>query len=134
MTDEKLKGIWNGGKTNITTKEAQIFRQMEDSYDLDDSEIEFREELQTREKLMREEAKNQQIQSKYTLSKKPLHELYTDIDYEEKTPISGMGGIGGPVDAVRHTEKRNESSGYVVIWDLGEYRDILDVRLDINDD
>ncbi len=105
MTDEKLKGIWNGGKTNITTKEAQIFRQMEDSYDLDDSEIEFREELQTREKLMREEAKNQQIQSKYTLSKKPLHELYTDIDYEEKTPISGMGGIGGPVDAVRHTEK-----------------------------
>mgnify|MGYP007096775212 CR=1 FL=1 len=105
MTDEKLKGIWNGGKTNITTKEAQIFRQMEDSYDLDDSEIEFREELQTREKLMREEAKNQQIQSKYTLSKKPLHELYTDIDYEEKTPISGMGGVGGPVDAVRHTEK-----------------------------
>ena len=80
---------------------------MEDSYDLDDSEIEFREELQTREKLMREEAKNQQIQSKYTLSKKPLHELYTDIDYEEKTPISGMGGVGGPVDAVRHTEKKS---------------------------
>lgn len=105
MTDEKLKGIWNGGSTNISRKEAQIFRQMEDSYDLDDSEIEFREELQTREKLMREEAKNQQIQSKYTLSKKPLHELYTDIDYEEKTPISGMGGVGGPVDAVRHNEK-----------------------------
>ena len=106
MANDK-KGIWNGGKTNITTKEAQIFRQMEDSYDLDDSEIEFREELQTREKLMREEAKNQQIQSKYTLSKKPLHELYTDIDYEEKTPISGMGGIGGPIDAVRHNEKKS---------------------------
>ena len=61
MANDK-KGIWNGGKTNITTKEAKIFRQMEDSYDLDDSEIEFREELQTREKLMKEEAKNQQIQ------------------------------------------------------------------------
>lgn len=100
MANDK-KGIWNGGKTNITTKEAQIFRQMEDSYDLDDSEIEFREELQKREKLMREEAKNQQIQSKYSLSKKPLHELYMDIDYEEKTPISGMGGVGGPIDAIR---------------------------------
>jgi hypothetical protein len=100
MANDK-KGIWNGGKTNITTKEAQIFRQMEDSYDLDDSEIEFREELQKREKLMREEAKNQQIQSKYTLSKKPLHELYTDIDYEERTKISGMGGVGGPVEAIK---------------------------------
>lgn len=100
MANDK-KGIWNGGKTNISKKEAQIFRQMEDSYDLDDSEIEFREELQKREKLMREEAKNQQIQSKYSLSKKPLHELYMDIDYEEKTPISGMGGVGGPIDAIR---------------------------------
>ena len=100
MTDEK-KGIWNGGKTNITTKEATIFRQMEDSYDLDDSEIEFREELQEREKLMREEQKNQKIESKYTLSKKPLHELYTDIDYSEKTKITGIGGVGGPIDAIR---------------------------------
>ena len=106
MTDEK-KGIWNGGKTNITTKEATIFRQMEDSYDIVDSEIEFRDELQERERLMKEEAKNQKIQSKYSLSKKPLHELYTDIDYEEKTPISGMGGIGGPIDAVRHNEKKS---------------------------
>ena len=106
MANDK-KGIWNGGKTNITTKEAQIFRQMEDSYDIVDSEIEFREDLVKREKLMKEEAKNQKIQSKYTLSKKPLHELYTDIDYEEKTPISGMGGIGGPIDAVRHNEKKS---------------------------
>ena len=106
MANDK-KGIWNGGKTNITTKEAQIFRQMEDSYDIVDSEIEFREDLVKREKMMKEEAKNQKIQSKYTLSKKPLHELYTDIDYEEKTPISGMGGIGGPIDAVRHNEKKS---------------------------
>lgn len=104
MTDEK-KGIWNGGKTNITTKEATIFRQMEDSYDLDDSEIEFREDLVKREKLMKEEAKNQKIQSKYTLSKKPLHELYNDINYEEKTPISGMGGVGGPVEAMKSRNK-----------------------------
>ena len=98
-------GIWNGGTTRINKEEARIFRQMEDSYDLDDSEVEFRQELVEREKLMKEEAKNQKIQSKYSLSKKPLHELYTDIDYEEKTPISGMGGVGGPIDAVRHNEK-----------------------------
>ena len=91
MTEKKE--MWNGGKTNITTKDAKIFRQMEDGYDLDDSEIEFRKELVERERLMREEAKNQKIQSKYSLSKKPMHELYNDIDYEEKTPVSGMGGV-----------------------------------------
>jgi len=104
MANDK-KGIWNGGKTNISKEEAMIFRQMEDSYDLDDSEIEFREDLVKREKMMKEEQKNQKIQSKYSLSKKPLHELYNDIDYEKKTPISGMGGVGGPIDAVRHNEK-----------------------------
>jgi len=99
------KRIWNGGKTNVSNKitkeEAMIFRQMEDSYDLDDSEIEFRSELVEREKMMREEAKQQQIQSKYSLSKRPLHELYMDIDYEKKTNVSGMGGKGGPVEAMR---------------------------------
>ena len=91
MTEKKE--MWNGGKTNITTKEAKIFRQMEDGYDLDDSEIEFRKELVERERLMKEESKNQKIQSKYSLSKKPMHELYNDIDYEKKTPVSGMGGV-----------------------------------------
>ena len=91
MTEKKK--MWNGGKTNITTREAKIFRQMEDTYDTIDSEIEFREDLVKREKLMREEAKNQKIQSKYSLSKKPMHELYNDIDYEKKTPVSGMGGV-----------------------------------------
>ena len=104
------KQIWNGGrtngsKTNITREEAKIFRQMEDSYDLDDSEVEFREELQERERLMKEEAKHQKIESKYSLSNdfntKPLHELYTDIDYSEKTPITGIGGVGGPIDVIR---------------------------------
>src|SRR5210317_1718459 len=106
--DDVKKGIWNGGVTKpngVTKEEARIFRQMEDSYDLDDSEIEFREELQERERLMKEEAKNQKIQSKYTLSKKPLHELYTDIDYEEKTPVTGIGGVGGPIDVMRSKTK-----------------------------
>ena len=103
MANDK-KGIWNGGKTNISKEEAMIFRQMEDSYDLDDSEIEFREDLVKREKLMKEEAKNQKIQSKYSLSKKPLHELYNDINYEEKTPVAGMGGVGGPVQAKKSGE------------------------------
>ena len=104
------KRIWNGGRTKpngVTVKEAKIFRQMEDSYDLDDSEVEFRSELRERERLMREESKNQQIQSKYTLSKKPLHELYTEIDYEEKTNVSLMGGKGGPVEAIK--SKNGES-------------------------
>ena len=91
MTEKKK--MRNGGKTNITTKDAKIFRQMEDGYDLDDSEIEFRKELVERERLMREESKNQKIQSKYSLSKKPMHELYNDIDNEEKTPVSGMRGV-----------------------------------------
>ena len=91
--NDKKVNMWNGGKTNITTREAKIFRQMEDGYDLDDSEIEFRKELVERERLMREESKNQKIQSKYSLSKKPMHELYNDIDYEKKTPVSGMGGV-----------------------------------------
>ena len=107
--DDVKKGIWNGGVTKpngVTKEEAMIFRQMEDSYDLDDSEIEFREELQERERLMKEEAKNQKIESKYTLSNdfkntKPLHELYQDIDYSEKTPVTGIGGVGGPIDVVR---------------------------------
>ena len=104
------KRIWNGGRTKpngVTEKEAKIFRQMEDSYDLDDSEVEFRSELRERERLMREEAKNQQIESKYRLSKKPLHELYTEIDYEEKTNVSLMGGKGGPVEAIK--SKNGES-------------------------
>ena len=67
--NDKKVNMWNGGKTNITTREAKIFRQMEDGYDLDDSELEFREELVKREKLMREEAKYQQIQSKYALTR-----------------------------------------------------------------
>ena len=97
------KTMWNGGKTN---EYNEMIRESEDYYDTIDSEIEFREDLVKREKLMREEAKNQKIQSKYSLSKKPMHELYNDIDYEKKTPVSGMGGHGGPVDAMRRGAKK----------------------------
>ena len=105
------KRIWNGGKTNVTREEAKIFRQMEDSYDLDDSEVEFREDLRERERLMKEEAKQQQIQSKYSLSKKPLHELYMTIDYEKKTNVSGMGGKGGQVEAMKSKLISNGNDG-----------------------
>jgi len=97
MTDEK-KGIWNGGKTNISKDDAMIFRQMEDSYDLDDSEVEFREDLVERQKIM----------DKTRIERKPMHELYTNIDYNEKTKVSGMGGVGGPIDVVRSQAEKSK--------------------------
>ena len=93
MTDKK-KGIWNGGNTNISHNE--ILRKLEDRYDIEDSEVEFREELVERQKIM----------DKTRIEKKPMHELYNNIDYSERTKISGMGGIGGPIDVVRSAEKR----------------------------
>ena len=62
MTEKKT--MWNGGKTN---EYNEMIRESEDYYDTIDSEIEFREDLVKREKLMREESKNQKIQSKYSL-------------------------------------------------------------------
>ena len=88
MTDEK-KGIWNGGKTNISHNE--ILRGLEDRYDIEDSELEFREDLKERQKIM----------DKTRIEKKPMHELYTNIDYSKKTKITGMGGKGGPIEAIR---------------------------------
>ena len=71
--------IWNGGKTN---EYNEMIRDSEDYYDTIDSEIEFREDLVERQKIMDK-----------TRIKRPMHELYNDIDYEEKTPVSGMGGV-----------------------------------------
>ena len=88
MSDD---GIWNGGKTN---KYNEMIRESEDYYDEIDSETTFREDLVKRQKIMDK-----------TRIKRPMHELYANIDYEEKTPISGMGGVGGPVDAVRSAHK-----------------------------
>jgi len=79
--------IWNGGETN---KYNKMWRESEDYYDEIDSETTFRDELKERQKIMDK-----------TRIKRPMHELYNDIDYEEKTKISGMGGLGGPIDAIR---------------------------------
>ena len=79
MSDNE-KGIWNGGKTNNYN---EMIRESEDYYDTIDSEVEFREDLKERQKIMDETR----------IERKPMHELYNDIDYEEKTPVSGMGGV-----------------------------------------
>lgn len=91
MTDEK-KGIWNGGNTNISYD--KMLRDSEDYYDTIDSEIEFREDLKERQKVMDK-----------TRIKKPMHELYTNIDYSKKTKVSGMGGRGGPIEAIKGRQK-----------------------------
>ena len=85
--DDK-KTMWNGGKTNNYN---EMIRDSEDYYDTIDSEIEFREELRERQKIM----------DKTRIKRKPLHELYTEIDYEEKTKVSLIGGKGGPVQAIK---------------------------------
>ena len=76
MSDSE-KGIWNGGNTF-----TNLIRESEDYYDTIDSEVDMREDLKERQKIMDK-----------TRIKRPMHELYTDIDYEKKTPISGMGGV-----------------------------------------
>ena len=91
MTDEK-KGIWNGGNTNVSYD--KMLRDSEDYYDTIDSEIEFREDLKERQKVMDK-----------TRIKKPMHELYTNIDYSKKTKVSGMGGRGGPIEAIKGRQK-----------------------------
>ena len=83
--------IWNGGTTNEYNK---MWRESEDYYDEIDSETTFRDELRERQKIMNK-----------TRIKRPLHELYTKIDYNKKTEISRMGGKGGPVESIK---SRNE--------------------------
>ena len=85
--------VWNGGKTNITQYDKMI-RDSEDYFDTIDSEKEFREDLKERQKIMDK-----------TRIKKPMHELYTNIDYSERTKISGMGGVGGQDQAMKSGNK-----------------------------
>ena len=75
----KKRETWNGGTTN---KYNEMIRESEDYHDTIDSELDDREELKSRQKIMNK-----------TKIKRPMHELYNDIDYEEKTPISAMGGV-----------------------------------------
>jgi len=91
--------IWNGGKTNESKEKAirdwnKMIRDSEDYFDTIDSEKEFREDLVERQKIMDK-----------TRIKRPMHELYTNIDYSERTKISGMGGKGGPVEAMKSKSK-----------------------------
>ena len=92
--------IWNGGKTNENKEKAirdwnKMIRDSEDYFDTIDSEKEFREDLKERQKIMDK-----------TRIKKPMHELYTNIDYSERTKISGIGGKGGPVEAMKSKAKK----------------------------
>ena len=105
----KNTGIWNGGTTRINKEEARIFRQMEDKYDIIFSEVETRDELVKREKLMKQDKNYEEIQQNHKVSSKPLHELYKGINkmMSRKTKISGMGGKGGPVEAIK--SKNGES-------------------------
>ena len=92
MTDEE-KGIWNGGNTRINEKrELEILRKQEDYYDATDSEVEFREDLVKRQKVM----------DKTRIERKPMHELYKGINKQinnfeewskERTPWTKMGGV-----------------------------------------
>jgi hypothetical protein len=89
MTDEK-EGIWNGGNT-YTKRELEVLRGQEDHYDAMDSEVENREDLVTRQKIM----------DKTRIERKPMHELYKGINKQinnfekwkdERTPWSNMAG------------------------------------------
>ena len=66
MTEKKT--MWNGGKTN---EYNEMIRDSEDYYDTIDSEIEFREDLKERQKIMDK-----------TRIKRPMHELYKGINKE----------------------------------------------------
>ena len=95
--------IWNGGKTNESKEKAirdwnKMIRDSEDYFDTIDSEKEFREDLKERQKIM----------DKTRIEKKPMHELYNNIDYSERTKISGMGGVGGPIDVVRSQAEKSK--------------------------
>jgi hypothetical protein len=95
--------IWNGGKTNESKEKAirdwnKMIRDSEDYFDTIDSEKEFREDLKERQKIM----------DKTRIEKKPMHELYNNIDYSERTKISGMGGVGGPIDVVRSQANKSK--------------------------
>lgn len=84
---EDKKGIWQGGTTNtkpqMSEKEARFWRGFEDYNDNVGLESDF--------------------EAEYIVEK----------EMRERTPVSGMGGRGGPVDAVRSanqkTNKENNS-------------------------
>ena len=86
---ENKKGIWQGGITKTNSKmseeEAKFWRGFEDYNDNVGLESDFAPEYQL-EKEMRQDS-----------NKVP-------------TPVSGMGGRGGPVDSIRFANKNDDKS------------------------
>jgi len=69
MTDDKPT-MWNGGDTNQSKEQVirewnKMIRASEDYFDTIDSEKEFREDLQERERLMKEQDQKNPIKSKF---------------------------------------------------------------------
>ena len=86
MSNEK--GIWHGGTTKpnggkMSEEEAKFWRGFEDYNDNVGLESDFAAEYQV-EIEMREK--------------------------QDKTPVSGMGGRGGPVDSIRFANKNDDKS------------------------
>ena len=84
MEDKKgTRGIWQGGTTKVESKmseeEARFWRGFEDYNDNIGIESDFAAE--------------------YTV------EIEMRNNKNNKTPVSGMGGRGGPVDSVRFANK-----------------------------
>ena len=82
----KEKGIWQGGITKVESKmseeEAKFWRGFEDYNDNIGLESDFSAEY-----IVEKEMRNSQ----------------------DKTPVSGMGGRGGPVDSVRFANKKENN-------------------------
>ena len=99
--------IWNGGTTNKSKEKAirewnRLLRASEDFYDEVDSETTFRDELVEREKMMKEQEKQNPIKSKFgDYNRKNQINKMMDKPVE----IGRMGGKGGPVEAIK---ARNE--------------------------
>ena len=79
---EDKKGIWQGGTTNVqkmSEEEARFWRGFEDYND------------------------NVGIESDFSA------EYTVEIEMRDKTPVSGMGGRGGPIDSVRFANNKENN-------------------------
>ena len=70
MPDNERPTMWNGGNTNESKEQVirewnKMIRASEDYFDTIDSEKEFREDLQERERLMKEQDQKNPIKSKF---------------------------------------------------------------------
>ena len=65
----------------------------------------LKEDAARSKEISAEDLKERQKIMDKTRIKKPMHELYTNIDYSKKTKVSGMGGRGGPIEAIKGRQK-----------------------------